>query len=193
MKIFPGGSQFVLASASPQRAQLLRAANYRFSIDPADIDETVLDDEDAAYLVARLARAKALHVAKRSTGQIVLSGDTIVTCLGQLFGKAGNRADAIAMISFLNGRSHEVVSGVAVVAKEVRVKTVRSVVRLREMTRDEVEDYAATELWRGKAGSYGVQDENSIVDSVDGCLSNVIGLPMTTARQLLAEVGIFPT
>ena len=156
--------QFVLASASPRRAELLAAAGFTFTVAHADIDETPLADEPADLYVRRLAEAKARAVAERHPGCVVLGADTTVVVDGDILGKPVNAADAAAMLRRLRGRAHEVMTGVAVVAGgQIRVELATTRVWFAAMTDTEIAAYVATGEPMDKAGAYGIQGPTTLL------------------------------
>ncbi len=181
--------QFVLASASPRRAELLAAAGFTFTVAHADIDETPLADEPADLYVRRLAEAKARAVAERHPGCVVLGADTTVVVDGDILGKPVNAADAAAMLRRLRGRAHEVMTGVAVVAGgQIRVELATTRVWFAAMTDTEIAAYVATGEPMDKAGAYGIQGRAACyVTRIDGSYSNVVGLPVAVAHMLVGE------
>jgi septum formation protein len=188
--------RLILASASPRRAELLRAAGYAFAVAPPDVDE----DSPAARLppepLARfLADAKADAVAARFPDDVTLAADTVVELASASLGKPADEADAFAMIRRLAGRAHRVITGVAVrhPARQVALsETAVSEVRMPPLTDQQIDVYVAAGRWRGKAGGYGIQDQNPIVTLLTGSLTNVIGLPMELVAPLLTRAGISP-
>jgi septum formation protein len=143
----------------------------------------------------RLALAKARDVATRvSAGTVVLGADTLVVLAGCPFGKPTSPDDARRMLAALGGRAHEVVTGVAVVEAETGRELTASVVSrvvMRDYSADEVEAYVATPEPYDKAGAYAVQGEGArLVARVEGCYTNVVGLPLTTTARLLRAVGL---
>ena len=185
----------ILASASPRRSKLMADAGYAFDIDPADVDETPLADESARRYVERLARNKAEVIAHRHPEATVLGADTIVTVDGVLLGKPADDTEAAAMLFRLSGRSHEVMTGVAVAHHGVtRSDVAVSVVTFRTLDRDEIEAYVATGEPRDKAGAYAIQGiGGELVESVDGAWDNVVGLPMSLVACLLAPACSAPS
>lgn len=179
----------LLASASPRRVELLRAAGYEFSVVPADVDEAALIEPNP-WRTARataLAKARAVHAAH--PGATVIGGDTVVAVKDggrwTLLGKPEDDEDAARMLRHLNGREHTVVTGVAVVTdarEEVSSKTSR--VRI-ELTEAEIAAYIATGEPNGKAGAYAIQSGQPGIALVGGPLDNVIGLPIELVRRLL--------
>jgi septum formation protein len=191
---------FVLASRSPRRIALLREAGFRFAIDPADVDEENLDPSLSPVEVARhLARLKARTVARRHPGRWSLGSDTVVAIGSTLFGKPACPDDARRMMASTQGQEQQVITGVAlarVSPDDFREAVEVSVVRMKALNASEIDAYVASGTWEGKAGGYGIQDEqlkaDPFVTLVSGSLTNVVGLPMETTVRLLAECGILP-
>lgn len=191
---------FVLASRSPRRIALLREAGYSFDLDPADVDEEAFDPALSPEAIARhLAVLKAQTVAARHPGLWTLGSDTVVAIGRTLFGKPADSDEARRMIHATAGRDQSVVTGVALCrsSPDAQLDAVEiSVVRMRTLAEVEIDAYVRSGAWQGKAGGYGIQDEqlraDPFVTLVSGSLSNVVGLPMETTTRLLAECGIFP-
>jgi septum formation protein len=184
----------ILASASPRRQELLREAGYRFEIHPADIDESIRPAGlSPAQVALYLAEKKARAVAGSFSDRVVLAADTIVVLEGRIFGKPADRGDARQMLSRLSGTVHSVVTGVAVVRlsrKYFCSQLVESSVEMRPLSAGEIEAYLDTNNWQGKAGSYGIQDQDPFVTRITGSLSNIVGLPMEEARSMLTAAGV---
>lgn len=179
----------LLASASPRRRELLERVGVTLEVRPADIDETPLPDEDPSVYVARIAREKALAVARRP-GQWVLAADTTVTIDRKILGKAESPAEAQQMLELLSKRVHQVITAVTLVGDEQRHLLVASDVAMIEMTPDVIADYAASGEWRGKAGAYAIQGIGAaLVREVRGSVTNVIGLPLVEVLEALRAVG----
>jgi septum formation protein len=183
--------RLVLASASPRRARILRELGVAFRVVVSHEDESLRPGEDGAAAVERLARAKALAVA-RGEALPVVAADTEVLCDGHILGKPADAADAVAMLGRLAGRTHEVVTGVCVVAGGAAVSGVeRSVVRLAPMSPGELAWYAATGEPLDKAGGYHVDGKGALfIESVEGSPSNVAGLPVRLLLRLAREAGL---
>jgi len=181
--------QFVLASASPRRAELLTAAGFVFTVAHADIDETPLAGESPGAYVQRLAGGKARAVARRFPGQLVLGADTTVVADADILGKPVDAADATAMLRRLQGRAHEVLTGVALVGSAWgRVVLAKTRVWFGPMTDDDLAAYVATGEPMDKAGAYGIQGWAArYVTRIEGSYSNVVGLPVAVVHQLLGE------
>ena len=183
--------RLVLASASSRRARLLRDLGVSFRVLVSHEDESLQPGEDGAAAVERLARAKALAVAAGETLP-VLAADTEVLCDGHILGKPADERDALAMLRRLQGRAHEVVTGVCVVAGGVaRSGVERSVVRFAPMSERELAWYAATGEPLDKAGGYHVDGKGALfVETVEGSPSNVAGLPVRLLLRLVREAGL---
>jgi septum formation protein len=178
----------VLASASPRRAELLRLAGYEFTAAHADLDETPLPGEAADIYVRRLAEAKAAAVAARHPDAVVLGADTTVVLDGDILGKPIDAADAVAMLTRLQGRAHDVLTGVAVTGPAGGDSAIaRTQVWFAAMTAAEIVAYVATGEPMDKAGAYGIQGRASCyVTRIDGSHPNVMGLPVDVVHRLFA-------
>ncbi len=181
----------VLASASPRRTELLTAAGFEFLVVPADVDETPRALERPADYVVRVAEDKARAVASRFPGHVVLGADTTVVVDGDILGKPADHADAVRMLGRLQGRSHEVLTGVAVVRGGVVTRVVSTThVWFAPMTDTDIADYVQSGEPMGKAGAYGIQGRAArFVTRIDGSYSNVVGLPVAVVHEMLGENG----
>lgn len=185
----------VLGSVSPRRVGLLGRLGLTPVIRPADLDETPQPGEGAEDLVARLALQKAAAVAAIGTAhgrdEVVLAADTEIVLDGRPLGKPRDADDATGMLMALSGRSHDVMTGLAVRrGSTVRHTVVTTRVTFRALGRDEVAWYVATEEPMGKAGGYGLQGAGAVlVDHIHGSDTNVVGLPLAATVALLREVG----
>lgn len=179
----------VLASASPRRSELLSEVAEDLVVHPSDIDESLVKAGSPRALVRALSERKASAVAavRGNVDEVVIGADTVVY-LDKLYGKPHDRADAIGMLSELNGREHFVFTGVTVIAYGRKVTfSVRSAVTFRNMTAEEIENYVDTHRPFDKAGGYAIQ-EGVVVQSYKGSLTNIIGLPMEKLTKVLKEV-----
>ena len=187
----PTLNRLTLASASPRRSEILRGLGLRFEIAPADIDESVRDQEEARAYVERLARHKA--AVRRVAGTLTIAADTVVVVDADLLGKPIDAGDARGMLARLAGREHEVMTGVAVLdgnTGALRSSVVRSSVRIAPMSSSEIEWYVSTGEPLDKAGAYAIQGLGSLfVESVSGNYTNVVGLPVPALYRLVAELG----
>ena len=183
--------RLILASGSPRRSSLLRGLGLTSTTRPVDIDETPGTGEEPAAYVLRLAREKAM--AETHAGELILAADTIVVLDGAILGKPRDPADARRMLHSLAGREHTVLTAVALHEPDTgRTETasVSTVVRIAEMSPEELAWYVDTGEPLDKAGSYAVQGLGSLfVDEVRGNYSNVVGLPIPTVFRLFAELG----
>lgn len=185
--------RLILASGSPRRKLLLEELGLDPIVRPADIDETPLDGEPAAAYVERLAIEKGAAVVAASNDigndDIIVSADTIVVLDGHLLGKPGGDEKARSMLRRLSGRTHEVMTGVAVwVGGEVTSLVERTVVHFAEMTDTDIAWYVSTGEPADKAGAYGMQGRGgAFVVALEGSYDNVIGLPRSAIRHLLPQ------
>lgn len=185
----------ILASGSPRRMELLRAAGYRPRVFVPDVDENPKRGERPVALVRRLSLAKARAVAARLSGasvkgrQRVLAADTIVVIGDEILNKPVNRADAVRMIRKLAGRWHEVFSGYAILhlenGREVRAvnKVVRTRVKIRRMGPKDIAQYLAMGESMDKAGAYAAQGAGmALIEEIWGSYTNVVGLPLAQVK-----------
>lgn len=182
--------RLVLASSSPCRRELLQALGLTFTIRSADIDETPRPGEAVDDLVLRLAASKAGAVAADSAA-LVIGADTEVVLDGSAFGKPDDEQEALRMLAALSGRTHRVLTGVAVCGQG-RVETALSAteVQFRDIDPDEARDYWQTGEPRGKAGAYAIQGRGGLfVESIAGSYSGVVGLPVFETAELLRRFG----
>ncbi len=186
-------SRLVLASASPRRADLLRAAGYRFVVRIPEVEESALRAPSAGAHAERLAREKALDVASRcrpNASARVLAADTIVAIGRSILGKPRDARDARRMLRLLSGRTHRVITGVAL-GNAGDPQTIRSAragtrVSFRPLSRGDIERYVASGDPADKAGAYGIQNAASLfVTEIRGSWTNVVGLPMEIVFRLL--------
>jgi septum formation protein len=183
--------RLILASASPRRAELLRAAGFPFDVLPVEVDETFQGGETAQQAVARLAQTKATKAASIHPDAIVLGADTTVVIDQTPLGKPRDDEDARGMLRRLSGRSHEVLTGVCVCRGErCLVHVERTCVRMAAMTDPEIDWYVSTHEPHDKAGAYAVQGLASrFIERIDGSYSNVVGLPIAAVYRLLHNLG----
>ena len=177
-----------LASASPRRRAILRAAGVSFTVDPSNVDENI-SEKNPRRLVVKLARLKALDVARRHPGRLVLGADTIVVCAGEILGKPKNLKDAVRMITLQSGRAQRVYTATALVARG-RVYTELAVTKVYARLLSSVHRRRLAGKHMDKAGAYAVQDRSDpLVERIVGDRDNVTGLPMRSVRRLLAKAS----
>ena len=182
----------ILASQSPRRRELLTLVGITHEVRPADIDETYLAGEKPAAHAERLARGKCAVIAEREPGALVIGSDTIVVVDGDVLGKPTNEGDAAHMLRRLSGRSHIVVTAVAVAWRGETRSAVEEVnVTFHSLSDDDIAAYIATREPMDKAGAYGIQGYGAtIVERVDGDYFAVMGLPLQLLVRVLRELGI---
>lgn len=181
----------VLASGSPRRRQLLEMLHIPFRVMPPDVDEHVLPGEAPDRYVTRLSRAKAAAVVSRAPGDVILAADTTVVLDGAIFEKPTSPANAVEMLTRLQGRTHEVMTAVAV-AHDERIEQALDVSRVtfRPADRATLEAYVATGEPMDKAGAYAIQGLGApLIERVEGDFFGVMGLPLRLALDLLARFG----
>ena len=179
--------KIVLASASPRRVEIVTSVGWPFEKQPANIDETEIDGEAPEDYVVRLAREKALAVAGDRPHEIVLGADTTVVVDGRILAKPSDLDDAKRMLRILSGRSHFVLTGVAVaIDDKVESALERTRVDFREMDEDEIEFLAVKGDPLDKAGAYAVQAQAALfISGIEGDYWNVVGLPIGTVYRLI--------
>ena len=185
----------ILASASPRRRELLAQAGYLFEVQASSVDESRRSGEDAIRFATRLAREKAQEVfaLRQSSADptLVLGADTVVVCDGEILGKPVDAADATRMLLLLSGRTHHVVTGVAVVAGALLVEVAAEVtqVTVRTLSPQEIADYVVGGEPMDKAGAYAIQGYAARwIPRISGCYFNVVGLPLALVASLLEGV-----
>lgn len=189
--------EFILASASPRRRALLQGLGLSFTAIPSEVPETVEEGLAPGALVEELARRKAVAVAAELAepeDKLVIGADTIVVLDGTVLGKPTDEAEARAMLAQLSGRWHEVFTGVAVVEPgtgRVESASERTGVKFRHLAPAEIAAYVATGEPLDKAGAYGVQGKGALlVERIEGCYYNVVGLPLVRLAGLLEKFGV---
>lgn len=184
----------VLASASPRRRELLAQAGFSFEVQPADINEDIQQGEDPIAYVTRLAREKAEAVySQRSESDpelVVLGADTTVTVDRQILGKPESAEDAARMLRLLSGRTHRVITGVALVsASQTQVAAELTAVQFLSLSEAEIASYIATGEPNDKAGAYAIQGRAARwIPRIEGCYFNVVGLPIALVSTLLSSL-----
>jgi len=188
-----GATRVVLASASPRRRELLASLGVSFDVVPSDIDET-LDAVPLPEAAARLALRKARVVAQLRPMAVVLAADTLVVIDGRDLGKPAGPSDARAMLRTLRGRTHEVMTGVAVVDAATgrhAMDTAISRVTMAAYGDAAIDAYVAGGEPLDKAGAYAIQGAGgALVAGLQGSRSNVVGLPLATTAALLRRFGV---
>lgn len=190
--------EFILASRSPRRSDLLSRAGYRFRVVPPPLAEppSAAPRATPAQLAEALAYFKARSVSRHMPGNIILGADTVVACGGEIFGKASDEVEARRMLSTISGTRHSVTTGLALLipcgpaGEERRLLAAETTyVTLRPLRGDQIEGYIASGEWRDKAGAYAIQESaDAFVENVEGSFTNVVGLPMELFERMLARI-----
>lgn len=200
--------RLILASGSPRRRELLTEAGYAFEVivPGPDAECGGCSATGPAELVAQLAYRKAHDVVDQLSASatpqyaeepcLVLAADTVAACRGEILGKPAHELHARDMLQMLNGREHEVYTGVCVWPLGNDDEPVGEVVitrlRMDRLSSQEIDEYVDSGGWRGKAGGFGYQDRLGWVHVIEGSESNVVGLPMEAVQTILAKFGCFP-
>jgi len=187
--------RIVLASSSPRRKELLLQIGLSFTVAPEDIDENVLPGEQPEAYAARVALDKARIASQRAGEGVIIAADTIVVIGDSILGKPADAHDAKRMLAMLSGKEHRVVTALAVMdattAKSV-TRTSVTKVWFRDLSEREIAAYVATGEPLDKAGAYGIQERGALlVERIEGCYSNVVGLPLSLLGELLREFGVY--
>jgi septum formation protein len=187
--------QLYLASRSPRRSELLSQIGVTHEVVAVNVDESTVAGESPADYVVRLALEKAAagHAAVQNSSRPVLAADTAVVVDGEILGKPADRADAIAMLTRLSGRDHEVLTGVALAGNELESSLSISRVSFRPITENEAAAYWLSGEPADKAGGYAIQGLGAVfVSHLEGSFSGVMGLPLFATAKLLRAAGIEP-
>jgi septum formation protein len=181
---------FILASASPRRAELLRQLKLDFEVIPSDAKEVFDDNLSPLELCQLNAHRKARAVAKKDPDALVLGADTLVFFNHKIFGKPADAAEAKKMLLQLQGRTHQVVTGVSLIHLRTHHESIFAVstdVIFRPLTPEQIDEYLAKINPLDKAGAYAIQENGEmIVSEISGSFSNVVGLPIEKVQSELA-------
>ena len=186
--------RIILASGSPRRAELLRAAGIELDVMPSNADETAHPGETPETYVRRVAEAKATAVLRRASGRPVLAADTVVVVDDVILGKPVDRDDAKRMLRMLSGRTHEVITAVILLsanggpatARSALTRVERTLVEFGTLSDDDIAWYVATGEPDDKAGSYAIQGYASrFITRIAGSYSNVVGLPVALVYKMI--------
>ena len=187
--------RFILASSSPRRSDLLNQIGLDFEVIPSRFDESQVNASDPVELVRTLAREKAGTVASEVEGEaVVLGADTIVLLDGEILGKPRDEAEARSMLGRLAGRTHRVLTGVALIRRPngpILVEHEETAVTMRNLTPGQIAAYVASGEPMDKAGAYAVQGLGSVlVERLQGDYFNVVGLPLPRLALMLEPLGL---
>ena len=199
-------NRIILASASPRRRELLELVNVEFEVIPADVDESMDEGEEPGNAVMRLAELKASCVADKYTDRFILAADTIVvysnsnsdsqdSVVNEILGKPNNLDEALMTLNKLNGVEHKVMTAFCLCAKSEDLsitRLVETVVKFRNLTEGEIQDYLETGEGDDKAGAYAIQGiGGSLVEYIRGSYHNVVGLPTAQVIEELKSYGLW--
>lgn len=188
--------KFVLASSSPRRRELLHDAGFDFDVDPSNVDEEEYSPEVLpSDLALKLARIKSHAVSARRPDEVILAADTVVALGDRSLGKPKDAIHAKYMLKLLSGTTQIVITGVSITCRRTGYldeKRVMSAVMMKRMSSAEIDAYVESNAWQGKAGGYGIQDNDPFVTRTSGCYTNIVGLPMKTAKLMLLAAGVQP-
>ncbi|MFX1379245.1 MAG: Maf family protein [Promethearchaeota archaeon] len=189
--------KIILASKSIDRSEILKAAGIPFEIIITNIDEKKFKDKfsNADSLVKELAKAKLEFarnkLSKMQIDAIIIAADTLVVLDGEIIGKAQNEEEAFKILKKLIGRTHELITGIAITEttnSKIIVDSDTTHVQFLELTNEEVSLYIKTKEWKGRAGAYSIKDRASLfIRKIEGSASNVIGLPMHRIYEILTK------
>lgn len=188
--------EFILASSSPRRIELLKQLHLNFEILPSDVEEKIDLNLKPHENVMKLAFQKGSDVANRlvdKKGKIVIAADTMVYIEDELLGKPKNEDEAFWMLKKISGKRHTVYTGVCVIDADKKITLVdfeKSFVYIKNMSDDEITQYIKTGEPFDKAGAYAIQGFGSlIVEKIEGCFYNVVGLPLYKLNTMLQKIG----
>ena len=184
--------KIVLASGSPRRRELLKSLGLEFEVYKPDVDESIIDGESPSELCERLSRLKAQAGAEKFPDALVIAADTIVVIDDLILGKPKDRDDAFNMLKRLQGKWHEVITGITICMKgNILSHDEHTRVKFRELSDSEIHAYVSTGECDDKAGAYAVQGYGSLlVERIEGDYFNVVGLPLCRLGMMLSMFGI---
>lgn len=185
----------ILASASPRRTEILNQLGLDFQVIPSEVSEVIPEKSTAPQeLVTKLALHKAFDVARKLERGLVIGADTLVVLEDTIFGKPSGPAEAVKMLSMLDGKIHSVYTGIAIVqvpSGQTEVGYSETKVKFRTLSKEEIQSYVATGEPLDKAGAYGIQGKGGVlVEGIEGCYFNVVGLPLSKLAEMLQKFEI---
>ncbi len=179
----------ILASSSPRRKELFEKYNISPTIIPSDIIEKSFIGENPTQIAMSLAFQKAYSISKLNPDKIVIGADTIVVFENQILGKPKDEEDALRILKLLNGNYHNVITGISIIQGSSKIKIVdyeNTIVKFRDLEDSKLIHYVNTNEPMDKAGAYGIQGYGALlVEKIDGCYLNVVGLPLVKLDFLL--------
>lgn len=186
--------KIILASISPRRLKLLKGLGLKVKVVGSKVRESKFGISNPRNLVKTLALTKAQEVARRTKSGLIIGADTIVVHRGKILGKPKSHKEAKAMLKELSGKTHEVLTGLAVIdasKNKTMVDVVKTRVKFRKLTEEEISNHVATAKPLDKAGAYAIQGKAGLfVERIDGCYFNVVGLPLARLAEILKEFNV---
>ena len=186
--------KIILASKSPRRRSILNQVGLKFKIDVSQIDERKIYHKSPTQLVKAISKAKANVVSKRHKNAIIIGADTIVVFNKEIIGKPSSRQNAKDILKKLSGEKHTVITGFTILdtsTKKEITKAVKSLVKFKKMSQEEINEYVKTGEPMDKAGGYGIQDKGAVfIEYVVGDYFNVVGLPIFHLAKVLKEFDV---
>ena len=187
--------KIILASQSPRRSELLKQIGLPFDVHPSNVEENINEiDGPPEQKTEQLALMKAKDVASRLKSGVIIGADTIVVADSCIMGKPSDDYEAAYMLRRLSGRQHRVITGIAVINASTGMTKVGheiTLVSFKKLTENTIQNYVSTGEPRGKAGAYGIQGIGAVlVEKIDGCYSNVVGLPIYKLCNMLEEFQV---
>ncbi|MDO8444519.1 MAG: Maf family protein [Deltaproteobacteria bacterium] len=187
-------NKIILASNSPRRLMLLRQVGIEPVVVPSHVPEDAIEGEFPEDTALRLAIEKAREVSKQFREGLVIGADTVVVIAGEQLGKPKDVDDAGRMLRLLSGKTHTVVTGLAVIdagTSDTKTALVRTRVRFKPLSEEDIEVYIGTGDPMDKAGAYGIQGRAAVfIEGIEGCYSNVVGLPLSELMDILKSFGV---
>lgn len=181
----------ILASSSPRRKELLNRYNLNPIIVKCDINEKIRSSESPEQCVMALAFQKAYNISHLYRDDIIIAADTVVVYDNVIIGKPKDEDDAFRILNILNGKEHNVITGICLINPKENIKVVdyeKTIVKFRELNEDKIRNYVLTKEPLDKAGSYGIQGYGALlVEKINGCYLNVVGLPLSKLDFLLTK------
>ena len=182
--------KIILASSSPRRKEILNRLNLSPTIFEAKIEEKKAHNDSPQQIAMALALEKALWVSNNfNNGEVVIGADTIVVLGNQILGKPKDEEDAFRILSLLNNKEHSVITGISIIKANTNIKIIdyeSTIVRFRHLSDNQIRRYIETKEPMDKAGAYGIQGYGEVlVEKINGCYSNVVGLPIGKLDYLL--------
>lgn len=183
--------KIILASGSPRRKEMLERFNLEPIIIKSNIDEKIFKDQEPIQIAMSLAFEKAYEVSNSFMDDLVIGADTIVVNDGLILGKPKDEEDAFNMLRSLSSKTHEVITGISLIDKSRDLKFVDyecTQVKFKYLSDRLIKTYLNTGEYKDKAGSYGIQGKGAVlVEKINGCYSNVVGLPLSKLDYLLSR------